>query len=85
MFTLQELQDIISDLKTALKRAAVNGGVTDYTIKSSQSETRVKQASMAEITEQIDHYTRLYNEQLEIEDGSAISYMTGFGLGQGVA
>ena len=81
MFTLQELTEIISTLKAALKRAAESGGVTDYTIKSSQSETRVKQASMDEISAQIVFYQRLYNEQLELTDGSAITYMTGFGLG----
>lgn len=80
MWTLQELKDIVSSLKEALKRAAANGGVSDYTIKSSQGETRVKQATIAEITEQIREYERRYNELLDIHSGSAATYMTGFGL-----
>lgn len=80
MWTLQELLEIISSLKEALKRAAANGGVTDYTIKSSQGETRVKQASIAEISEQIREYERKYNELLDIQSGSVATYLTGFGL-----
>lgn len=80
MWTLQELQEIISVLKDALKQAAANGGVTDYTIKSSQGETRVKQASMAEISEQIREYERKYNELLNVQSGSAATYLTGFGF-----
>lgn len=80
MWTLQELREIISSLKEALKNASVNGGVTDYTIKSSQGETRVKQASIAEISEQIREYERKYNELLDIQSGSVATYLTGFGL-----
>lgn len=79
-FTLEELAEIIASLKEALKRAAANGGVTEYTIKSGQGETRVKQADIAQITEQIRYYKRLYNETLEINDGSACSYFVNMGL-----
>ncbi len=80
MWTLKELEEIIKALKDALKRAAANGGVTDYTIKSSQGETRVKQASMDEISVQIREYERKYNELLDIQSGSAATYLTGFGF-----
>lgn len=80
MWTLQELKDIVSSLKEALKRAAANGGVTDYTIKSSQGETRVKQATIAEISEQLKEYERRYNELLDIQSGAAATYLTSFGL-----
>ena len=78
--TSRDYLEIIGSIKEAIKRAAINGGVSEYTVKSSQGETRVKQADIAQLTEQLVKYQALYNEMVEIESGSNFSITTGFGL-----
>ena len=79
-FTTDELRGILSTLKTALTNAIVSGGVTSYSLKSGQGETRVEQASIATITAQINIYQGMLNEALEIESGSNFTYLRSLGL-----
>ena len=79
-FTVAELQSIIAELKTALLRAAANGGVTSYTLNSGQGSTTVHQASISEITNQINVYNSLLNETIEIETGSNFVYARDLGI-----
>lgn len=79
-FSVAELQSIIAELKSALMRAAANGGVTSYTLNSGQGSTTVHQAGINEITEQIKFYNGLLNETLEIETGSNLVYVRDLGI-----
>lgn len=79
-FTSPELKNIISELKSALMRAAANGGVTKYTLNTGQGSTIVEQASLEQIQNALNYYTGLLNETLEIETGSNIVYIRDLGI-----
>lgn len=79
-FTSSELKNIISELKSALMRAAANGGVTKYTLNTGQGSTTVEQASLEQIQNALNYYTGLLNETLEIETGSNIVYIRDLGI-----
>ena len=79
-FTSSELKGIITELKSALMRAAANGGVTKYTLNTGQGSTTVEQASLEQIQNSINFYTGLLNETLEIESGSNITYIRDLGI-----
>lgn len=79
-FSITELQTIIAELKSALLRAAANGGVTSYTINSGQGSTTVHQASIEQITNQINFYNGLLQETIEIETGSNIVCIRDLGI-----
>ena len=75
-----EILENLKVLKEAYKRAAESGGVTTYTLNSGQGTTNVKQASLKELREEIQHYENLYNEAKAVEDGSCFTLVRGLGL-----
>ncbi len=77
---VNEVEEILTTLKEAYKRAAKSGGVTTYTLNSGQGNTTVKQASLAELRAEIKEYESLYNELSEIEDDSNFTCIRSFGL-----
>lgn len=79
-FTIEELKEIIKTLKEAYIIAAKSGGVTSYSIKSGQGENSVTQGSLASIRAEINNFTYLLNERLELENGSNATYVRSAGI-----
>lgn len=79
-FTSGELRGIVGELKSALMRAAANGGVTKYTLNTGQGSTTVEQASLEQIKNTLNFYTGLLNEAIEIETGSNMVYVRDLGI-----
>ena len=75
-----EILENLQILKSAYKRAAESGGVTTYALNSGQGSTNVKQASLKELRDEIQHYESLYNEAKAIETGSCFTMVRGLGL-----
>jgi len=65
-----ELKQILDNLQDAINRAIANGGITQYSINSGQSQTLVKQATLTELQNLHKYYSNLYEETLSIETGS---------------
>jgi len=76
-YTKEELETIISTLKTAYQRAVESGGVTSYTINSGQGSTSVTQASLSTIRGELEYYTNLLNELNMYENGEHITALRG--------
>jgi len=79
-YTISELKEIISTLKTAYKTALASGGVTSYTIKSGQGDNSVTQASTSTILEQLQYFTYLLNERQNLEDGTHCTFIRTAGI-----
>ena len=67
---LTQLKQILDNLQEAINRAIANGGITQYSINSGQSQTLVKQATLGELQNLHKYYSTQYNETLGIESGS---------------
>lgn len=79
-FTINELKEIVTELKTAYKRAVQSGGVASYSLKSSQGETSVTQASISSIRSELAYFTGLLNERVQVESGAHVTIIRTLGL-----
>lgn len=79
-YTLEEVKQILSTLRTAYLKVAESGGVTQYTLNSGQGSTTVKNASLSEIRAEIEKFESLEIELQAIKDGSNFTYIRGGGF-----
>jgi hypothetical protein len=64
--TLNDIIEILQNLRTAIKTAALNGGTTEYTIKTGQS-TIITRKNLDWLQKQYDYWLRKYNCATERE------------------
>ena len=79
-YTLEEVQENITILKAAYKRAAESGGVEQYSLNSGQGSTTVKTSKMNEIRAELEYFKQLESELIAIQNGSNFTYMRGGGF-----
>lgn len=76
MTTLEELKRLeqnIKNLDAAIEQAALNGGVSNYSLNSGQGSTTVKRATLKELIDMRNNLEYLYNEKKEHYSGENIS------------
>lgn len=76
MTTLEELKRLeqnIKNLDAAIEQAALNGGVSNYSLNSGQGSTTVKRATLKELIDMRNSLEYLYNEKKEHYSGENIS------------
>ncbi len=69
------LAENIKNIKAAISKAIVSGGVVQYSLNSGQGSTSVRRATLAELTQQLREMQYLYNEAIENCTGSNINVM----------
>lgn len=76
MTTLEELKRLeqnIKNLDAAIEQAALNGGVSNYSLNSGQGSTTVKRATLKELIDMRNNLEYLYNEKKEHYSGENLS------------
>lgn len=76
MTTLEELKRLeqnIKNIDVAIEQAALNGGISSYTLNSGQGSTNVKRATLKELIDMRNNLEYLYNEKKEHYSGENIS------------
>jgi hypothetical protein len=69
---INEIIEILKNLRIAMKDAALNGGITEYTIKTGQS-TIITRRDLNWLQKQYDYWYRRYNYILDGINGNIIA------------
>ncbi len=79
-YTVSQLRENLANCQEAYTRLLKSGGVTSYTISSGQGSSSVQQASLKTIRDELAHWQRLLNEELEYGTGAHCNYIRGEGV-----
>lgn len=72
---IEWIAENINNIKAAISKAIVTGGVVQYSLNSGQGSTSVRRATLAELQQQLREMQYLYNEAVENYTGSNINVM----------
>lgn len=70
----KEIKEILDDLRKSFKEAIKNNAITEYSLNTGQTQTKVVY-NVSQLSKEIELWERKYNEAIKYENNLNILYM----------